>query len=58
MTNAPKLIPKKPSIWLIPAALIVSATQMRPGLGALAGIIIQAALLFLARYFAMTEKDQ
>jgi hypothetical protein len=55
MNGAPKLIQKKPSIWLITAALIVSATQMRPSLGALVGIIIQAALLFLARYFAMTE---
>jgi hypothetical protein len=52
ITNAPKLIQKKPSIWLITAALIASATQMRPSLGALVGIIIQAALQFLARYFA------
>jgi hypothetical protein len=57
MNGAPKLIQKKPSIWLITAALIVSATQMRPSLGALVGIIIQAALLFLARYFAMMEKE-
>ena len=56
MNGAPKLIQKKPSIWLI-SALIVSATQMRPSLGALVGIIVQAALLFLARYFAMMEKE-
>jgi hypothetical protein len=57
MDGAPKFIQKKPSIWLITAALIVSATQLRPSLGALVGIIIQAALLFLARYFAMMEKE-
>ena len=58
MDKAPTFVQKqKPSIWLITAALIVSATQMHPNLGALLAIIIQAALLFLARFVAMLEKE-
>lgn len=47
----------RPSIWLITASLIVSATQMRPSLGSLVAIFIQAALLFLARSVAIMEKE-
>jgi hypothetical protein len=59
MQEEPYAIRKyRPSIWLITAALIVSATQMRPSLGSLVALIIQAGLLFLARYLAMAEKEQ
>lgn len=58
MQKGPSFVQRyRPSIWLITAALIVSATQMRPSLGSLVAIIIEAALLFLARYVAMAERE-
>lgn len=48
----------RPSIWLITAALIVSATQMRPSLGSLVAIVIQAILLFLARVVVLWEHEE